>query len=96
MPYKDRSAGLIVFGILTILLGCLAALFVLSMVFQQAASAKVTGAPAPFSALPAMFIYGVLAWRWCGWELAPSWPDAGPGRCCSSFPGAGSSWDSFS
>src|ERR1017187_7692780 len=62
MPYKDRSAGLITFGILTILLGCLAGLFVLLILFGQAASAKVTGTPATFSAiLPAISIYGVLA-----------------------------------
>src|ERR1035438_10563031 len=40
MPYKDRSTGLIIFGILTILMGCLAALFVPLMLFGQAASAK--------------------------------------------------------
>ncbi len=81
MPYKDRSAGLIVFGILTILLGCLAGLFVLLMLVGQAASAKTTGAPTPFSAvLPAMFIYGVLAvalvWLGIGSIMARRWARA--------------------
>jgi len=50
MPYKDRSAGLIVFGILTILLGCVAGLFVLLMLVQ-AASGGTTNAPVNFSTI---------------------------------------------
>jgi hypothetical protein len=81
VPYKDRSAGLIVFGILTILLGCLAGLFVPLMLFGQAASAKVTGTPATFSAiLPAISIYGVLAvalvWLGIGSTMARRWARA--------------------
>ena len=77
MPYKDRSAGLIVFGILTILLGCLAGLLVLLMLVGQAASARTTGAPATLSTiLPAVFIYGVLAvalvWLGIGFHHGPT------------------------
>ena len=81
MPYKDRSTGLIVFGILTILLGCLAGLFVLLMLFGRAMSAKTTGAPAPFSTiLPAISIYGALAvalvWLGIGSIMARRWARA--------------------
>jgi hypothetical protein len=81
MPYKDRSTGLVVFGILTILLGCLAGLFVPLMLFGQAASAKATGAAAPFSAiLPVVFIYGVLAvalvWLGIGSIMTRRWAGA--------------------
>ena len=81
VPYKDRSVGLIIFGILTILLGCLAALFVPLMLFGQAASAKATGAPAPFSTiLPAISIYGILAvalvWLGIGSIIARRWARA--------------------
>jgi tellurite resistance protein TehA-like permease len=65
-PYKDRSDGLVVFGILTILLGCLAGLLVLlivlSMLFGQALSDTAANTQVNFSAiLPALFMYGVLA-----------------------------------
>ncbi len=81
MPYKDRSAGLIIFGILTILLGCLAGLFVLLMLVGQAASARTTGASAPFSTiLPAIFIYCALAvalvWLGIGSIMARRWARA--------------------
>jgi hypothetical protein len=81
VPYKDRSTGLIVFGILTILLGCLAGLFVPLMLVGQAASAKATGAPPPFSAiLPGVFMYGILAvalvWLGIGSIMARRWARA--------------------
>ncbi len=81
MPYKDRSAGLIVFGILTILLGCLAGLLVPLMLFGQAASAKATSAAAPFSTiLPVLSIYGILAvalvWLGIGSIMARRWARA--------------------
>ncbi len=81
MPRKDRSAGLLIFGILTILLGCLAGLFVPLMLIGQAASAKATGAPVPVSAiLPAVLIYGVLAvalvWLGIGSIMARRWARA--------------------
>jgi hypothetical protein len=60
--YKDRAIGLIVFGILTILLGCMAGLLVLLMLVGQAAVRHTNVPPTPLSAiLPAIFIYGVLA-----------------------------------
>jgi hypothetical protein len=81
MPYKDRSAGLIVFGVLTILLGCLAGLLVPLMLIGQAASAKATGSPAAFSAiLPGMLIYGILSvalvWLGIGSIMARRWARA--------------------
>src|SRR5208283_4838121 len=80
-PHTDRSAGLIVFGILTILLGCLAGLFVLLILVGAAASAKATSAPATFSTiLPAISIYGVLAvalvWLGIGSIMARRWARA--------------------
>ncbi len=80
MPYKDRSVGLIVFGILTIFLGCLAVLLVLLML-GQAVSAKTTGVPVTFSTiLPAIFIYGILAvvlvWLGIGSIMARRWARA--------------------
>jgi hypothetical protein len=81
MPYKDRSAGLLIFGILTILLGCLAGLFVPLMLIGQAMSAKATGTAAPISTiLPAVFIYGILAvalvWLGIGSIKARRWARA--------------------
>lgn len=81
MAYKDRSTGLVVFGILTILLGCLAGLFVPLMLVGQMASAKATGAPTPISTiLPAMFTYGILAvalvWLGIGSIMARRWARA--------------------
>jgi hypothetical protein len=61
--YKDRSTGLIVFGILTLLLGCLAGLFVPLMLFGQIMAAKAPNAPPVNHAtmLPGMAIYALLA-----------------------------------
>jgi len=61
-PYKDRSTGLLVFGVLTILLGCLAGLFVLVALLGQATAAARPAGTANFSAiLPAIAVYGILA-----------------------------------
>jgi hypothetical protein len=81
MPYKDRSVGLIIFGILTILLGCLAGLFILLMLAGQAMAARTTGASAPFSTiLPVISIYIVLAvalvWLGIGSIMARRWARA--------------------
>jgi hypothetical protein len=81
LPYKDRSTGLIIFGILTILLGCVAGLFVPLMLVGQAVSAKTTGAPAPFATiLPTLSIYGILAvalvWLGIGSIMARRWARA--------------------
>jgi hypothetical protein len=60
--HKDRSTGLLVFGVLTVTLGCLAGLFVLVMLAGQAMAAKTTQVPANFAAiLPAIAIYAGLA-----------------------------------
>jgi len=62
IDYKDRSSGLIVFGVLTILLGCACALFVPLMLFSQIMTVRATDTPLNLSALlPAMSLYVVLA-----------------------------------
>jgi hypothetical protein len=60
--YKDRSTGLVVFGILTLLLGCLCGLFMLLMLGQMR-MARPAGSPPinPSGILPALVIYGGLA-----------------------------------
>ena len=40
--YKDRSVGLIIFGILTILAGCLVGLLLPLMIFGQTMAARAT------------------------------------------------------
>lgn len=61
-PYKDRSTGLIIFGILTLLLGCLAGMFVPLMLVGQAAAARATHVPVNYATvLPGIFVYAMLA-----------------------------------
>ena len=79
--YKDRSTGLTVFGVLTLLLGCLAGLFTLLM-FVPLLTAKGAGAP-PVNLsgiLMALGIYGGLAvtllWLGVGSILARRWARA--------------------
>ena len=81
VDYKNRSTGLIVFGILTILLGCICALSVPLMIFSQVMAAKATGAPPNFSIiLPCTSLYGVLAmalvWLGIGSIKARRWARA--------------------
>ncbi len=82
LPCKDRSVGLIVFGILTIVLGCMTGMLVLLMLVGQAVAARNTHAPhASFSTiLPAMLIYVVLAvalvWLGIGSVMARRWARA--------------------
>ena len=61
--YKDRSTGLVIFGILTLLLGCLAGLFVALILFGQMMAAKAPDAPPVnhTAMLPGMAFYGLLA-----------------------------------
>ncbi len=60
--FKDRSTGLIVFGILEILLGCLCALLVPLMLLGQVMSSKATGgAPNYRMAVPGMMMYAMMA-----------------------------------
>src|ERR1700690_823737 len=80
--YKDRSTGLLVFGILTLLLGCLAGLFVLLMLFGQMMAAKAPNTPPVNHAamLQGMAVYGLLAvalvWLGIGSILARRWARA--------------------
>ena len=80
-PFKDRSVGLIIFGVLTILLGCLALLAVFLMLLGQAMSARTTTVPTNFAAiLPGIAMYGVLAvvlvWLGIGSMMARRWARA--------------------
>ena len=80
--YKNRSTGLVVFGILTLLGGCLVGLFVPLMLFGQAMAAKVPNAPPPNTMfiLPAVAMYGTLAgaliWLGIGSIRARRWARA--------------------
>jgi hypothetical protein len=80
--YKDRSTGLVVFGILTVLLGGLAALFVPLVLFGQMAAAKAPNAPPMNHAnmLPGMAVYALLAvaliWLGIGSIQARRWARA--------------------
>lgn len=80
--YKDRSTGLLIFGIMTVLLGCLCGLFVPLMLFGQIMAAKAPNAPPANTAaiLPAMAIYSGLAvaliWLGIGSLMARRWARA--------------------
>src|ERR1039458_9901007 len=80
--YKDRSTGLVIFGILTLLLGCLAGLFVPLMLFGQMMAARAPNAPPVNHAamLPGMAVYGLLAvaliWLGIGSIKARRWARA--------------------
>jgi hypothetical protein len=79
--YKDRSTGLMIFGILTLLLGGLCGLFILLMLAGQASLARMNPAQANVAAiLPAVAIYGVLAvaliWLGIGSIQARRWARA--------------------
>jgi hypothetical protein len=81
MPYKDRSVGLTVFGILTILLGGLVVLMLLFMAFGIAVAARTQNASHPVpTILPVIFIYGPLAvtlvWLGIGSIMARLWARA--------------------
>jgi len=80
-PYKDRSKGLIGFGILTILLGCLAGMLVLLLVIGAAAVPRPAGSPSTtLGMLPAIGVYGILAvvliWLGIGSIMARRWARA--------------------
>ena len=61
--YKDRSTGLTIFGVLTLILGCLVGLMVPMMLAGQAMAAKNSNVPPPNGAsiLMGMAAYGGLA-----------------------------------
>jgi len=78
--YKDRTAGLVIFGILTIVLGCVAALFVLLMLAgQMAAGAGDTRAPTS-AIISGMSVYVIMAvalvWLGIGSIMARRWARA--------------------
>lgn len=79
--YKDRSTGLTVFGIFTLLLGGVCALFVPLMLVGQMAAARANQPQAgPATLLPAMILYGGLAialvWLGIGSMMARRWARA--------------------
>jgi hypothetical protein len=60
--FKDRRTGLIIFGVIEILIGCMCALFAPFMVLAQVMSAQATGMPVNYRmAMPGVFMYGILA-----------------------------------
>jgi hypothetical protein len=62
VEFKDRRTGLIVFGVLEILLGGLAALMVPLMLLGQIMSAKLTQEPPPLrQMIPGAMFYGIAA-----------------------------------
>jgi hypothetical protein len=79
--YKDRSTGLIIFGILTLLLGGLCGLFVPLMLLGQIGAARANQAPPNTSGmLMGMVIYGAMAvaliWLGIGSIQARRWARA--------------------
>jgi hypothetical protein len=82
VPYKDRSTGLLIFGILTIGLGCLSGLLVLLMLAGQALAARSAPNPQLSSSaiLPVILMYVVLGvalvWLGIGSIMARRWARA--------------------
>lgn len=79
--YQDRKAGLVVFGILTLLFGLLFALFApLMLLTQSMASANSPAPHMQHAILPAVLMYAVLAvvfiWLGIGSILARRWARA--------------------
>lgn len=80
--YKDRSTGLLIFGILTLLLGCLSGFLVPLMLFGQMMAAKAPNAPPVNHAamVPGIAVYGLLAvalvWLGIGSIKARRWARA--------------------
>jgi hypothetical protein len=80
--YKNRTTGLVVFGVLTLLFGCLAELVVPLMLFGQMMAAKVPNAPPTntMALLLPVAIYGTLGvtliWLGIGSIRARRWARA--------------------
>jgi hypothetical protein len=76
---KDRKAGLVVFGVLTVLMGTFCALIVPLTIFGQAMARK-SGASPTYSILPVFAVYGSLAivfiWLGVGSIMARRWARA--------------------
>jgi hypothetical protein len=67
--FTDRRIGLIIFGVLEILIGCLCALFIPLMLVGMAMGAKATGTPQDTAAIvPGVVVYGLaaVAFVWLG------------------------------
>jgi hypothetical protein len=79
-PYKDRSTGLTIFGIFTLLLGCLCGLFIPLMLVGRLAAPAGSPQTSLSAILPATFIYGALAvaliWLGIGSMMARRWARA--------------------
>jgi len=81
IEYQDRKTGLIVFGILTALGGCMVALLVPLIVLAQFVSVKTTQVPVNSrTMIPAAIFYGLLAasfiWLGIGSILTRRWARA--------------------
>jgi hypothetical protein len=80
VPYTDRKTGLVVFGIMTLLLGAVCALFVPLMVMGMSMAPKNSPSQDMRAILPAIAIYGILAvafvWLGIGSIKARRWARA--------------------
>ena len=81
VQFKDRKAGLVIFGLLTVMMGVVCALVVPLAIFAQTVSAKPTGAPPNYHVIiPAIVTYGGLAvtliWLGIGSIKARRWARA--------------------
>jgi hypothetical protein len=80
LPYNDRSTGLIVFGVMTVGLGCLAGLMVLFMLWQSVAGVGRNAAVTFPTVAPVIITYVLLAagliWLGIGSILARRWARA--------------------
>ncbi|HEY2802233.1 MAG TPA: hypothetical protein VGI85_16720 [Chthoniobacterales bacterium] len=78
--YKDRKGGLIFFGLVTVLLGLLAGLFVPLMIFAARMAPPAPNTPAPPNMVPIAVVCGVLAvvliWLGIGSMMARRWARA--------------------
>jgi uncharacterized membrane protein len=79
-PYKDRSPGLIIFGVMTIMLGCLSGLMAILLVVEGVVVANTAAAISGSRLLPAMLMYLALAvaliWLGIGSARARRWARA--------------------
>lgn len=79
-PYKDRKSGLVAFGIMTLLLGGICALFIPLIAFSASMVPKNAGGQEMRTLLPAVGFYGLLAvtfiWLGIGSIKARRWARA--------------------
>jgi hypothetical protein len=78
--FKDRKAGLVIFGILTVLMGVVCALMVPLMLWSQVMATKQGGPMGAHTILPAAMMYGGMAvvfiWLGIGSVMARRWARA--------------------